>query len=82
MNISHDHLDYHETFENYISAKKLLFDGLNKDAFALVNQDDKRAPIMLQNTVADKKKFGLKSMADFKVKILDLLAAGTADHYH
>ncbi len=69
-NITHDHLDYHGTFDAYIAAKKLLFDGLSSDAFALVNQDDKRGRIMLQNTKAQKLKFGIKSMADFKAKIL------------
>lgn len=69
-NISHDHLDYHKTFDEYIKAKKLLFDGLSADAFALVNGDDKRGAIMLQNTKASKNKFALKSIADFKGKIL------------
>ncbi|MEQ8474515.1 MAG: UDP-N-acetylmuramoyl-L-alanyl-D-glutamate--2,6-diaminopimelate ligase [Marinoscillum sp.] len=69
-NISHDHLDYHETFDEYIKAKKLLFDGLSKDAFALVNVDDKRGHVMMQNTKADKNTYSLKSMADFKAKIL------------
>lgn len=69
-NISHDHLDYHKTFDEYIKAKKLLFDGLSGDAFALVNSDDKRAAVMLQNTKASKHKYALKSMAEFKSKIL------------
>ncbi|MEQ9304316.1 MAG: UDP-N-acetylmuramoyl-L-alanyl-D-glutamate--2,6-diaminopimelate ligase, partial [Marinoscillum sp.] len=69
-NISHDHLDYHETFDEYIKAKKLLFDGLSKEAFALVNVDDKRGHVMLQNTKADKNTYSLKSMADFKARIL------------
>lgn len=69
-NISHDHLDYHKTFEEYIKAKKLLFDELPSTAFALVNADDKRGKIMLQNTKADKKTFALKSVADFKAKVL------------
>lgn len=69
-NITHDHLDYHETFDEYIKAKKLLFDGLSKEAFALVNVDDKRGHVMLQNTKADKNTYSLKSMADFKARIL------------
>lgn len=69
-NITHEHLDYHKTFDEYIRAKKLLFDGLPADAFALVNADDKRGAVMLQNTKADKNKFGIKSLADFKGKIL------------
>ena len=70
-NISHDHLDYHHTFKEYINAKKLFFDWLGSDAIALVNQDDKHAEIMLQNTKAEKKSFGLRSVADFKAKILE-----------
>jgi len=69
-NISHDHLDYHETFDEYIAAKKLLFDNLPSTAFALVNQDDKRGRIMLQNTKADRQKFAIKTMADFKAKVI------------
>ncbi|MCP4458257.1 MAG: UDP-N-acetylmuramoyl-L-alanyl-D-glutamate--2,6-diaminopimelate ligase [Cytophagales bacterium] len=69
-NISHDHLDYHKTFDEYIAAKKMLFDNLPTEAFALVNQDDKQGRIMLQNTKADKRKFAIKSMADFKARII------------
>ncbi len=69
-NITHDHLDYHRTFESYIRAKKGFFDGLSSDAFALVNVDDKRGMVMLQNTKAKKVTFGLKKMADFKGKII------------
>lgn len=69
-NISHDHLDYHGTFDEYITAKKLLFDSLSSDAFALVNADDKRGAVMLQNTKADKHRFAIKSMADYKAKII------------
>lgn len=69
-NISHDHLDYHKTFDEYIAAKKLLFDGLSDEAFALVNTDDKRGNVMLQNCRADKFKMAVHSMADFKVRIL------------
>ncbi|MEB2780271.1 UDP-N-acetylmuramoyl-L-alanyl-D-glutamate--2,6-diaminopimelate ligase [Algoriphagus sp. C2-6-M1] len=69
-NISHDHLDYHGTFDAYIKAKKKLFDELPKDAFALVNGDDKRGAIMLQNCKATHQTFALKSPADFKAKII------------
>lgn len=69
-NITHDHLDYHRTFESYIRAKKGFFDGLSSNAFALVNADDKRGMVMLQNTKAQKKTLALKKMADFKAKII------------
>lgn len=69
-NISHDHLDYHKTFDEYIKAKKKLFDDLPKDAFALVNSDDKRGMVMLQNCKATHQTFALKSDADFKAKII------------
>ena len=69
-NLSHDHLDYHRTFDAYISAKKKLFDGLGKEAFALINKDDKRGAVMLQNTAASKHTYALKSIADFKGKIV------------
>jgi UDP-N-acetylmuramoyl-L-alanyl-D-glutamate--2,6-diaminopimelate ligase len=70
-NITHDHLDFHGTFDNYIKAKKRLFDDLPKTAFALSNYDDKRGAVMLQNTKAKKYSFALKQPADFKGKILD-----------
>ncbi len=69
-NITHDHLDYHKTFDNYIRAKKKFFDDLSSDAFALINADDKRGMVMLQNTRANKKSYGLKKLVDFKGKIL------------
>ncbi|GAB4337089.1 MAG: UDP-N-acetylmuramoyl-L-alanyl-D-glutamate--2,6-diaminopimelate ligase [Flammeovirgaceae bacterium] len=69
-NITHDHLDYHKTFQNYINAKKLLFDGLSENAFALVNLDDKRGQVMLQNCKAKHYTFALKTMADFQAKII------------
>lgn len=69
-NITHDHLDYHVTFENYIKVKKKYFDELSSDAFALVNADDKRGMVMLQNTKATKYTYGLKKMVDFKGKII------------
>jgi len=70
-NITHDHLDYHKTFDEYIKAKKILFDGLPHTAFALINADDRHADIMLQNTKAIKKTFALQSMADYKAKVLE-----------
>lgn len=70
-NITHDHLDYHKTFDEYIRAKKGFFDLLNEDAFALYNSDDKNGKVMIQNTKAKKRSFGLKSMADFRCKVLE-----------
>ncbi|MCX6187242.1 MAG: UDP-N-acetylmuramoyl-L-alanyl-D-glutamate--2,6-diaminopimelate ligase [Bacteroidetes bacterium] len=70
-NITHDHLDYHLTFDNYIKAKKKLFDEVNEDAFALINKDDKNGMVMLQNTKASRYTYSLKSMADFKAKIIE-----------
>lgn len=70
-NISHDHLDYHQTFKEYINAKKKFFDDLPKTAFALTNVDDKNGKIMVQNTKAKIATYGVQRMADFKAKILD-----------
>ncbi len=70
-NITHDHLDYHVTFDAYLKAKKTFFDNLPKTAFALSNIDDKRGAVMLQNTVAKKLVYALKAMADFKGKVLE-----------
>ncbi len=70
-NITHDHLDYHKTFKEYIKVKKQLFDNLSKDAFALTNNDDKNGQIMLQNTKAKKYSYGLQSFADFNTKIIE-----------
>ncbi len=70
-NITHDHLDFHLTFDNYIRAKKAFFDQLTKPAFALTNVDDKNGEVMLQNTKAYKKSYALKSMADFKCKVIE-----------
>lgn len=70
-NISHDHLDYHKTFKAYIDAKKKLFDELPKSAFALVNLDDRRGTVMLQNTQARPFTYALRVKADFKAKILE-----------
>ena len=68
-NLSHDHLDYHKTFQDYIAAKKKLFDFLPADAFALVNVDDKRGAVMLQNTRANKFTYSLQGLADFRARI-------------
>ncbi|HMG16004.1 MAG TPA: UDP-N-acetylmuramoyl-L-alanyl-D-glutamate--2,6-diaminopimelate ligase [Saprospiraceae bacterium] len=70
-NITHDHLDYHGTFDNYLKVKKKFFDELPETAFALVNSDDKNGIVMMQNTKAKKYKYSLRSFADFKAKILD-----------
>ncbi len=70
-NITHDHLDYHKTFDEYIRVKKSWFDVLPATAFAISNADDKRGAVMLQNTVAKKYFYSLKTMADFKGKILE-----------
>lgn len=70
-NITHDHLDYHKTFDEYISVKKSFFDQLPSSSFAISNADDKRGLVMLQNTSAKKYLYSLKTMADFKGKILD-----------
>ncbi|NCU04501.1 MAG: UDP-N-acetylmuramoyl-L-alanyl-D-glutamate--2,6-diaminopimelate ligase, partial [Chitinophagaceae bacterium] len=70
-NITHDHLDYHKTFDEYIKVKKSFFDGLGSDAFAISNKDDKRGEVMLQNTKAKKSYYALKNIAEFKGKILE-----------
>jgi len=70
-NITHDHLDYHKTFDEYIKAKKGFFDGLSANAFAVTNADDKRGMVMLQNTAAKKYTYSLRTVADFKGKILE-----------
>lgn len=70
-NITHDHLDYHKTFDEYIKVKKSFFDGLPSGAFAISNADDKRGLVMLQNTHAKKYLYSLKTMAEFKGKVLE-----------
>ena len=70
-NLTHDHLDYHKTFKNYRNTKKLLFDRLKKSSFSLVNNDDKNASFMLQNTISNKLGYAINNFADFKVKILE-----------
>ena len=70
-NITRDHLDYHKTFENYIKAKKLFFDNLPADAFAITNADDKNGLVMVQNTKALVKTYSVQSPADFRAKIIE-----------
>jgi UDP-N-acetylmuramoyl-L-alanyl-D-glutamate--2,6-diaminopimelate ligase len=75
-NITHDHLDYHKTFDEYIKVKKSWFDNLPSNAFAISNADDKRGMVMLQNTAAKKIFYSLKTIADYKAKILDNSLSG------
>jgi UDP-N-acetylmuramoyl-L-alanyl-D-glutamate--2,6-diaminopimelate ligase len=75
-NLSHDHLDYHETFAEYRDVKKKFFDELPKTAFALVNNDDKNGPVMVQNTKAKKVTYALKSYADYRAQILENQLSG------
>ncbi|GAA4493997.1 UDP-N-acetylmuramoyl-L-alanyl-D-glutamate--2,6-diaminopimelate ligase [Hymenobacter ginsengisoli] len=75
-NLTHDHLDYHGTFDNYLKAKKGFFDALPKAAFALTNADDKRGPVMLQNTAARRATYSLRSAADFRARLVDNSLAG------
>ena len=70
-NLTRDHLDYHKTFENYRDAKKAFFDGLDKDAFAITNADDKNGMVMVQNCKAQIKTYSTRTMADFKAKIIE-----------
>jgi len=70
-NITHDHLDYHKTFDQYLKAKKTFFDKLPRSSFALVNNDDKNGKVMLQNTKANKYSFGIHSLANFKCRIIE-----------
>jgi len=75
-NITHDHLDYHKTFDEYIRVKKSFFDSLSSSAFAISNADDKRGAVMLQNTNAKKYFYSLKTIADFKGKIFENVLTG------
>lgn len=70
-NITHDHLDYHKTFDEYIKAKKLFFDNLDEGSFALINADDRNSKIMVQNTKARVITYGVRTMADFRAKIIE-----------
>ena len=69
-NLTHDHLDYHGTFDNYLKAKKGFFDALPKTAFALTNADDKRGPVMLQNTAARRETYSLRGAATFRARLI------------
>ena len=75
-NITHEHLDYHKTFAEYIRAKKSFFDALPKSAFALVNADDRNGEVMLQNTKASRYTLSLQRMADFRAKVIEMMAEG------
>ena len=70
-NLTHDHLDYHDSFEHYRNTKKQLFDSINKNGFALTNIDDKNGRFMLQNCKAKKLTYAMHQYADFKVKVLE-----------
>ncbi len=70
-NLTRDHLDYHKTFENYRDAKKAFFDGLSKEAFAITNADDKNGNVMVQNCKAEIKTYSIRSMADFRARIIE-----------
>ncbi|MBQ9555522.1 MAG: UDP-N-acetylmuramoyl-L-alanyl-D-glutamate--2,6-diaminopimelate ligase [Muribaculaceae bacterium] len=76
-NLTRDHMDFHKTVDNYIAAKKMFFDALPAGAFALVNADDKVGEVMLQNTRADKYRYSLRSMADYKGRIVESRLDGT-----
>ena len=75
-NLTHDHLDYHGTYAEYIRAKKLLFDRLDKQAFALVNIDDRNGEVMVQNCKAHIARYSLRQMADYRAKVLEMLFDG------
>ena len=70
-NISHDHLNYHKTFKNYIYTKKKFFDSLSKDSYSLVNIDDKNSSVMVQNTKSKIKTYSLKKLSDYNIKIIE-----------
>jgi UDP-N-acetylmuramoyl-L-alanyl-D-glutamate--2,6-diaminopimelate ligase len=75
-NITHDHLDYHGDFREYLNVKKSFFDGLPENAFALVNTDDKNGRVMLQNTRASKHTYSLRSASEFKARVVENLLDG------
>ncbi len=76
-NLTRDHLDYHKTFDAYLAAKKSFFDRLPSSAFALTNIDDKNGKVMLQNTLADRKTYSLRTLADFTGRIIESRLDGT-----
>ncbi len=71
-NLTRDHMDFHQTMDNYLKAKKSFFDNLSRDAFAIVNIDDKNGPVMVQNTRADIKKYSVRTLADYKGRINEI----------
>ena len=73
-NLSHDHLDYHKTFKNYINAKKILFDSLSKNSYSIINSDDKRSDYITQNTKSKVVTYGLKNVSDYNAKIVESTA--------
>ena len=79
-NLTHDHLDYHLTFANYLNAKKKLFDGLSKEAFALVNMDDRNGLVMTQNTKARVRTYSLRAMADYRCRLMEMHLDGMMLH--
>ena len=79
-NLTHDHLDYHGTYKEYIRAKKSFFDALDKEAWAVVNIDDRNGEVMVQNTRAKVHRLSLRSMADFRCKIIEMLPNGMLLH--
>ncbi|MEZ5047309.1 MAG: UDP-N-acetylmuramoyl-L-alanyl-D-glutamate--2,6-diaminopimelate ligase [Chitinophagaceae bacterium] len=81
-NITHDHLDYHQTFDEYIKVKKSFFDHLPPSAFAISNEDDKRGLIMLQNTKAKKKTYSLRTIADYRAKLIENNLSGLVLNIH
>ena len=81
-NLSHDHLDYHKTFGEYLKTKKRFFDALDADAVAITNLDDKNGPVMLQNTAARKKTYALRTMADYHGRLLEADFNGMLLHFN
>lgn len=71
-NLTRDHMDFHETMDNYLKAKKSFFDMLPRDAFAITNIDDKNGPVMVQNTRAEIKKYSTRTMSDYKGRIIEI----------
>ena len=81
-NLTRDHLDYHKTVQAYLEAKKSFFDGLPAEAFALTNADDKTGEVMLQNTRAHRYTYSLRSMADFRGRIVESRLDGTLMNFN